>query len=718
MVETCGNGNDVFPVAHGALPAVGFAHGHNRAVILQAHGVVIAGVNGDNAGPGIHIALAVDVVACRRNRTVGPQTHGVLIACGDIDDPIPAADNVREIPFADVSCVAGKVYCAVRLQTQRIVVRRGHIHDVLPYEYIAFVVVVGACGDEGSVASQAEGVVSAGKNRHDIRPAVDAALIVHVLRTHGHHGSVSLQTDGMTVAGCDAPGSLKRVFPGLQSLIRGCFHQRRSVGWLHESGPGLGGAQIPGILSANLHQPAVGFHADGQLWACADGDNACPTGNVALLARGLPDGSHGSVGMYAEGIISAGGNGDDILPAVHTALAVGVAAHCHNRTVFFQTDRVIVAGGNAYDVGPVIHIAFVQVIRTCGDYRSVGFQANHMGASVRKLHDIHPVSGVLSAAPGVSGNQNRTVGFDAHGAVLIGIDFFHIAPGGELCLAELIPSGGDHFAVLFQADGVAIACGNGHNIRPVLNLGLFIDSGYADGHSASVLLDAGDVGIARSEARCRLKGVFPGGDFFFGRLRYCFRGRRGGFRGSGFGGRLGFLGRRGGRFLGLLRCRIDDAGDDNGVVGLQTDGEGTSRANRKDIRPIVHIALSEGIVAGGNRGAVHAQTHRVVLSGVDCHDAGPAFHVGLSEGVDTHCLQGTVRAQTHGVVRTGGDGDDVGPSFHFALIVGIAAHGDHGTVRLQTDGMVFACGDGNDVLPGVRIALAAFIAACGDNGSV
>ena len=126
MIATCGDLDDVRPVADIALPVGVVSHGAHGAVELKPHRAQAACGDLDDVRPVADIALLRVVDSHGDHRAVGLKPHRVTVAYGDLDDVCPVADIA--LPRGVVS--RGDRH-ATGLKPHRMIATCGYHRDVL-----------------------------------------------------------------------------------------------------------------------------------------------------------------------------------------------------------------------------------------------------------------------------------------------------------------------------------------------------------------------------------------------------------------------------------------------------------------------------------------------------------------------------------------------------------------------------------------------------------
>ena len=129
--------------------------------------------------PATHITLAIIIVAHGDDRAVGPEAHGVIAAGADRHDVGPV-----RIIFAhgDNGAVSPEAYGVEGSRADR--------HDVFPATHITLAMIIVAHGDDGAISPEAYGVGPSCADRHDVSPATHITL-AKIIVAHGDDGAIS-----------------------------------------------------------------------------------------------------------------------------------------------------------------------------------------------------------------------------------------------------------------------------------------------------------------------------------------------------------------------------------------------------------------------------------------------------------------------------------------------------------------------------------------------
>jgi len=99
----------------------------------------------------------------------------------------------------------------------------------------------------------------------------------------------------------------------------------------------------------------------------------------------------------------------------------------------------------------------------------------------------------------------------------------------------------------------------------------------------------------------------------------------------------------------------------NSAVSQQTQGVEVARGHRTYPTPVVHLALTRGVVADRVEAPIGPNGRRVPVAAADIRDLAPAVDLPLSLGVAAGRHQCSVVAQSCAESPSRRDGDDVPP---------------------------------------------------------
>ena len=346
-------------------------------------------------------------------------------------------------------------------------------HDILPAADITLVIHIRPHSHHRAIGFQTHGVPACCTDGHDILPAADITLVIHI-RPHSHHRAVGFQAYGLHCSRADGFPNRSSV-PAFHTTLRGI----QIIAGLTESDRCTGIVSRCqqllrcGILCFHLFRLGLfrRIHSSLALRAENRKHDIRPAADIALAIIIVTHSHHGTVGFQTHCMIPSCTDSHNVPPRADIALTIIIISHCHHRAVGFQADCMVVSCTDSHNILPVVGVPLH--IRIPNNYlRAVGFQAHSITPSCTDGHNILPVANIALAIIIFSHSHHRTVGFQTHGIIASRADCYNILPIADFTLVIIILSHCHHRAVGFQAHGMIASRADCYNILPIADFTL------------------------------------------------------------------------------------------------------------------------------------------------------------------------------------------------------------------------------------------------------